>query len=479
MTTTTYGFNWSWVDSTSTTKRESDVVYQGGGTIYSFRQPSGGAISSSDISAFSKSIGQNLQKVRSDWRTYIRPVLNSLPAGNSDTRWSTAIGKGLPSKIDCFAYGVQGTTLFVFNDATSSKADGRYWESTEYRPKTIAEAFEDVYTAIAAVETTATSTASVDLDPLWAAIGEAYRNTDRATSVGSLDTRVGTLETYISQLNDDIYEPTTYPYQIGTPLPYSIANMLNQLLQLHNSGGWGSDPSDVNHTGVPAGAHTHPFTEVLPPPAPALTQSRSGSYTTLNNEVLRLRWEIQRTRGSSSWYTDVSYPYGGTASLSGHISAVGSGTPSSTNPHGLTYVNLGIDTYLDAIISFTGMSSYTDSNPTYSSTYYVTQSTSLQTAISDLDAAINAALGTAVVRMDYGPYDRSGLSETDRLQTPITITHSFNRKPVVNVIDTSDTVSYYMGMYTSPTYDVEIDYPDSNTFRIWTDAAVVEIIAFF
>jgi hypothetical protein len=478
--TTTYGFNWSWVSNTDATLNKSGVVYQGGGTIYAFRQPSGGAISSADLTAFGKSVGQNLQKVHSDWRTYIRPILNSLPAGNADTRWSTEIGKGLPSKIDCFAYGVQGTTLFVFNDATSSKADGRYWDSTEYRPKTIAEAFEDVYQALSEIETTLDDDTTVDLDPLWAAIGEAYRDTDRATTVGSLDSRVGTLETYISQLNDDIYEPTTYPYQIGTPLPYSIATMLNELLVLHNSGGWGADPSDVSHAGIMPSAHTHAFDEVLPPPAPANTQGRSGSYTTLENEVLRLRWEIQRTRGSTSWYSDVTYPYGGVADLKNHILAVGSGTPSASNPHGQNYIDMGVDTYLDAIVSFTGMSNYTDSNPTYTSTNYITQSDSLQDAVSDLDAALYSALGTAVVRMDYGPYDRSGLSETERMQNPIVVSHSFSRKPVINVIDAApEDGADYWGMYSSPDYDVEIDYPNNDTFRVWTDAAIVEIIAFF
>lgn len=477
--TTTYGFNWSWVEATGTTKRKSDVVYEGGGTIYSFRQPSGGAVSSSELSAFNKSVGQNLQNIRSDWRTYIRPILNSLPAGNSDNRWSTTLGKGLPSKIDCFSYGIQGTTLFVFNDANSTKADGRYWHSTEYRPKTIAEAFEDVYTAISEVDTATSSSSTVDLDPLWAAIGEAYRNTSRATSVGSLDTRVGTLESYVTQLNTDIYEPATFPYQIGSPLPFSIADMLNELLVLHNAGGWGSDPSTINHSGVVPAAHTHLFTEVLPPPAPALTQGRSGAYTTLSNEVQRLRWEIHRTRGSTSWYTDVSYPYGGTASLGGHISAVGGGTPSASNPHGINYIDVGVKPYLDAIIAYTGMTSYTDSAPTYTSTNYVTSGDPLETAISDLDAAILTALGSVVVRHDYGPYDRSAMSETDRANTPIVVNHGLAKKPVVNVIDSSSGISTYMGMYTAPTYDAEIDYPDNNTFRVWTDAAIVEIVAFF
>ena len=415
--TTSYGFNWSWVSAPASTKRESGVVYQGGGNIFSFRQPTGGIVSSSDLSAFSRSVAQNMQRIRSDWRTYIRPILNSLPAGNVDNRWSTTLGKGLPSKIDCFTYGLQGTTLFVFNDATSTNADGRYWHSTDFRPKTIAEAFEDVYESISDIELSVDDDTAADLDPLWAAIGEEYRVASRATTMGSLDTRVSTLSSYITQLNTDIYEPATFGYQIGTPLPYSIADMLNELLVLHGTAGWGTNPGSVSHSGLPVSSHTHTFAQVAPPPAAADTQARIGPYTTLDNEIKRLRWEIQRTRGSVNWYSDASYPFGGTASLAGHIAHVGGGVASSSNPHGIIYTDLGIDTYLDAIIAFTGMTNYTDSSPTYTSTNYVTSGTSLEEAIGDLDAAILSTIGTTVTRADYGPYDRSLLSETTRLQT--------------------------------------------------------------
>jgi len=475
-----FGFNWSWMAIPADTKKASGAVYQGGGTIFSFRQPSKGAISSTDLTAFSRSVGENLQKVRSDWRTYIRPVLNSLPAGNVDGRWSTDLGKGLPAKIDCFAYGIQGSTLFVFNDATSIKADGRYWDSTDLRPKTIAEKFEDLYQAMSEIQADLTDDTTADLDPLWAAIGENYRDSDRVAAVGSLDSRTGTLETYLAQLNDDIYDPTTFPtYQLGSPLPYSIADMLNAILQLHNVSGWGSDPSTVSHSPVAPAAHTHPFDEVTPTPAPSSTQGRSGTYVNLEHEVKRLRWEIHRTRGSTSWYSDVSYPHGGTASLGGHIAMVGAGTASSSNPHASTYVDTGANIVFNAVRSFTGMSSNSDSNPTYGSTYYVTQSVSLETAVGELDAAINSALGTVVVRVDYGPYDRSAMSVTDRANTPITINHLYNRKPVINVFDESPEGSDYWGLYSSPTYDVEIDYPDTNTVRIWTDAAVISVVAFF
>ena len=125
------------------------------------------------------------------------------------------------------------------------------------------------------------------------------------------------------------------------------------------------------------------------------------------------------------------------------------------------------------------MTSYTDTAPTYSSLNYVTQSSSLETAIGDLDNALSSvAAASNVQRIDYS-YDRSLLSETDRAQTPILVTHNLGKKPVINVIDSSPETSDYWGMYSSPTYEVQIDYPDNNSFRIWTDAAIIEVIAFF
>jgi hypothetical protein len=474
--TTSYGFNWSWVADTASTKRASDVVHQGGGTIFSFRQAAGGAISSSDLSAFSKSVGQNLQSIRSDWRTYIRPILNSLPAGNNDQRWSTSTGKGLPAKIDCFTYGVQGSTLFVFNDASSLKADGRYWYTAGNRPKTIAEAFEDVYTAINDVSSTVSDTTSVDFDPLWAAVGEAYRDSSRVAAVGSLDTRVGATETHLAQLNIDIYEPSTYSYQLGTPLLHSVAKNIEALLQIHGVAAWQSDPTGASHSAISPSAHTHTYDEVLPMLNITLTQARTTPYTSLENEILRLRWEIQRTRGSSSWYSDATDPVTSSAGdLSTHMNYVGKQIPSASNPHGVNYTDTGADTVFDVVRSFTGMSNNADSSPTYSSTTYVTQSGSLETAIGELDAAVASVSVSTVVRQDYS-YDRSSTPEHIRAQTPIPIAHNLGRKPIVEVLDTGRSDDDYWGIYISPADDVMIDHVDTNNVEVWTAAAKVEVI---
>jgi hypothetical protein len=479
---TSYGFNWSWMATAAETNRASSVVSQGGGTIFSFNTPSTGAISSSDLNAFVRSVAQNLQSIRSDWRNYTHPILNSLPAGNTDARWSTAAGKGLPEKIDCFVYGIQGSTLFVFNDADATKADGRYWDSATHRPKTIAEKFEDVYEAIANVSGETAAGGTVDLDPLWAAIGEGYRDGSYVGAVGSLDTRTGTLETYVAQLNKDIYDPDVYPtYQLGTPLKYSIADQLDAILKLHNvSGGWGANPAGVSHAGLPVAAHTHPFTDIKPPPPAAAVQARVGPYTSLENEVKRLRYEIQAVKGSSSWYSDAVSPWAPnpTVNLQQHVNYTGSGTVSATNPHGVHYTNTGADAVFDVVRAFTGMDSNTDATPDYAHTNYVTQNAPLETAIGELDNALYNWIGTTVVRQDYS-YDRSHLSETEREQTPVVINHGTGRKPIIHVLDVTPEEQDYWGMYGSPAVDLNVVHLDNNTVQIWTGAAVIEVIALF
>lgn len=59
--------------------------------------------------------------------------------------------------------------------------------------------------------------------------------------------------------------------------------------------------------------------------------------------------------------------------------------------HNLTDFDAGISGSLQNIYDFTGMSGRDDSSPTYSSTIYVTQGASLETAIGELDASIQAS----------------------------------------------------------------------------------------
>lgn len=480
-----YTWNWSWISSKENTKNASGSIPQSGGTLFSFRQATRGPANSADVNSAFTSVGTNIRRLWSNWITYTRPLFESLPAGDRDIRWSYQAGRGLPSKIDALTYGIQGATLFVFNDASATKADGRYWHSNDNRPKTIAEILEDLYGSIADIQSGSITSASssVDLNPLWAAIGHHYQDSSLTSLSTSLDARTGVLETYISQLSNDLYgnDEGYTSYGFGTPLDYSVAKNIDKLLQIHNiTGGWQSDPSSVSHSGVPAAAHEHPYDEITTTLVASDTQGRSGSTAYLENDIKRLRWEIQRTRGSSSWYSDATSPISGSpvATLQVHVNYVGSGTATTTNPHGINYVNTGASTMFGHVQSFTGQSSITDASPTYSSTNYVVQGSSLETAIGELDSAIVTVLGSAVIRRDYS-YDRSSLSETEREQTPITINHNVGRKPIINVLDVSPQEVDYWGMYVDNTRDVEIVHLNDNSLEIWTGAAVIEVIAIF
>jgi len=240
---TTYGFDMSWIDTPSTTNKSSNKVRLRTGSVYAFRQSYRGQVSSTELNAFAGSVGENIKSTQSNWATYTQPILNSLAAGNSDTRWD------LPKEVDAFTYGLQGSTLLVFNDATSSKADGRYWNTTTLRPKTIAESLEDLYETVAGMETTVTASSSAfDDTALWTAVGISYETTVK----DSLDTRATSLEGYISQLDNDIFEAPSdtidYSYGLGTPLLYSVAHNIDLLLKAHGiAAGWQASPVALSH----------------------------------------------------------------------------------------------------------------------------------------------------------------------------------------------------------------------------------------
>lgn len=473
-------FNWSWISSTANTLKSSVSIDQSNGIFYSYRAADRGVLSAADLRTSLDTIGTNINHQWRLWQNNIRPILDSLPAGSRDTRWR--YGKGLPTKIDALNYGVQGTTLFVFNDADATKASGRYWHLTDERPLTIAEAIEDLWTALSDLDITSISTGEdVNLEPLWAAIGHHYKDSSLTSLATSLDSRTSVLESYLNQLRNDIYgnDEGYTSYTFGAPLLYSIAQNIDYLLQIHNVTGWQADPSEVSHDGL-GGAeledHEHPYTDILPMPSVTLTQGRTTPYTSLYNDILRIRYEIQQTRGSTSWYTDATDPVTTSAgNLSTHMNYVGNGTSASNNPHGLNYEDIGVDEYLENIANFIGMGDYTiDEFPSYTSTNYITQSSTLEIAISDLDAAINDTIAGFVSSVSFGPEDRSSMSEATREITPITITHNRGALPAsVNVIDLSPESTSGEGMYSSPLLDVICDFPDNNTVRFWTAAAIV------
>lgn len=477
-------FNWSWINILKETLNFSQSVNNSGGVILPLLAADRGIVSSADLRNSINSISSNTNQQWRLWQNNIRPILDSLPAGTRDTRWRS--GKGLPPKIDALNYGVQGTTLFVFNDADEIKASGRYWKIEDERPITIAEALEDIWSALNDIEITdSTSEVDADLEPLWRAVGHRYQNSALTSISTSLDARTRILESNINQLTRDLYGNNEgYSWTFGSPLSFSVAQNIDYLLQIHNVTGWQADPSDVSHDGLggEVGAHNHAYTDILPMPDVALTQARVSPNSTLYNDILRLRYELQVVKGSTNWYSDSIDPVTTEAgSLSLHMSYVGNGTTAENNPHGLNYEDVGIDDLLDNIANFIGMTDYTtNESPNYTSTNYVTQSSNLEVAISTLDESISNAISGFVTSAYYGPFDRTGLSESQREETAITLVHNKGQNPAsVNVIDLSPEAESEEGMYSSPLIDIISDFPDSNTVRIWTSARIVSVSLIF
>jgi len=478
-------WNWSWVSTLDNTLKASDSIDQSGGTLYTYRAAKRGQLSAVELSTSIDSISTNINQQWRLWRTHIRPIIDSLPAGSRDQRWRPGIG--LPEKIDALKYGVQGTTLFVFNDATSVNAYGRYWDTTDERPKTIAEALEDVWTAISDIDTTTAATAGAFSDTaLWYAIGNRYEDASLTSASSSLDARTSQIESNINQLADDIYGVSEGfgPWTFGAPLSHSVAKNIDELLKLHNvSGGWQTDPTGISHSGIGGSSPPFAYTDISPMPTQTLSQARTTPYSTLYNEILRIRWEIARTRGTANYVTDATDPVtSGVADLSTHVNYVGSATPTSSNPHGVDLlIDLGAGAYFTNLARYTGMTDYTSGSemPTYTSVNYITQSTNLETAISALDTAVYSIISGGTVTRWEDDYDRSALSETVREQTAIVVTHNRGIYPLVQVLDLSPTEEDYYGQYVSPAIEVNIVHVDENTFEVWSNAAILKVIALF
>jgi hypothetical protein len=469
-------FNWNWVNSSIDTLKASSSIDKGSISLTSLKTPDKGILKASEIKNSIDSANSSITQVWRTWTSTIKPILDSLPAGQRDNRWRD--GRGLPSKIDALVYGIQGTTLFAFNDATGAVADGRYWHSVDSRPKTISEVLEDLWDAISDLEGTSTTPGeSTDLDPVWAAIGNHYKDPLLTSASSSLDYRTGVLETIAAMSYTALFDGFS-----GSPLAHSIAKNIDRILKIHGiSGGWQNNPDSVNHNSVVPGAHDHAYTDIKPAPLSTLEANRAATVSSLYVDVQRLRYEITRTKGSLSWNQDVASPWQTLptyTTLSDHINFVGSGTASSTNPHGVDYTDVGADTVFSNIANYIGMPDYTSSAaPIYSSTYYITQGNPIIDALNELDTAFHTYLGGGtVVRATY-EYDRSAMTEEERLTTPIVVSHNTGKKPILSVLDASPE-EYVSGMYSSP-LDLNIIHVSNNEFQVWTGAAVVEIIALY
>jgi hypothetical protein len=425
-------------------------------------------------------------------------IVDSLAAGGADTRWN------LRKEIDVHTYGIDGSTVFVFNEASSAVADGYYWDATEKRPLTIAEIIEDYRGRINVLEAASSDSSTsfpTDLNDLWTAVGWAYDSTSgKASGSASLDYRTGTLETNVDHLASDVYgdartasgvDPGWTGWSWGqSSFSYGINEYLHYLAVLHGVNPKSAEsPWDVDHDS--GSVVTLPIDQDEVTSTGYTSADRLAVWVnTLEFDMKRIRYEVEYTRGVSFASGNINGPFvtdyptssDREQTLYSHINFTDNNpsivTASQYNPHAVSYKRTGAEALFTTTRSFTGQSSETDGSPTYStwtggSLQYLTDGDSLEKSAGLLDAAIS----TQVVRQEA--YVARGGTEFWRETNAITVTHNQGKKPVVNVLDLAPESEDAYGMYASWTRDANVVHQDDNELEVWTGSEEVLIIMIF
>lgn len=476
---------WNWNTITGT-KKESKRVRQSAASLTARSLPSRGSWDISKLNSIHTETLNDVVKLFSQWNTTIQPILNSLSAGGSDTRWG-----GLRNEIDAIEYGLDGTTLFVFQDASPSNFDGRYWNTNDKRPYTIAEVLEDHEGRISFIEEQESSSfdsASFDDSDLWTAIGFGKQPGSVVSSAS--DSLHGTqlmIQSNLEKIAKDVYginnnDPSWPDYLTtwnGPVFKFGIYEYLAYITQLHGVDMTNfEDPWNVAHDTL--GAHTHPQSEIEGSGYSTLGRGL-GLPGDLEEDLKRIRYEIGFLRGTNWQSGDQDGPFeitpgDSTQSFVSHINITGSGTASSSNPHGVNYTNTGADIIFGYSAEYVGQDSITDVIPNYTSTNYISVGQNLTAAISSLDSQLYTLVdSTAVQRQEY-TVDRSEHTEAYRASNPIIIAHNLGRKPIVQVLDLGDYSEDIYGQYQSIDQFGNVVHNDNDEIEVWSDVEKVLII---
>ena len=334
-------------------------------------------------------VSHDLINLSREWNSIAYPIFGSLPQGASDTRWD------LDSTLNPVVNGLDGTQMFMDNNANSTLDDGRYYNSTNERPKTLKEIAEALQSNINEINEAVQLIEILGGEGLTeeqkAKIGLNIFNPFQASASDSIDGRSKRNEFNVIQLAKDIYGATFALDGNGEPnLSNSMRDMLDALLELHD-GDFDNDITlqhQINNDDIIAGADIEQTK--VDQSASYVVLNRSASVDTLEDDLNRLRYEVGILRGNNNWEADFSgIPYAGAPiSLKGHVEDVGTGIPSAINPHGLAPADIGLTTILSAVVTFTGMDNDTDSTPDYTSNNYININDPLETALGKLDTAL-------------------------------------------------------------------------------------------
>ena len=195
-------------------------------------------------------VQSDVSQIVSEYNAEIQPILDSLPQGRADTRW-TLTDDVYPKKN-----GLDATQIFVDNDATSKTSGGRYWRLDSSRPKTIEEVLNTFYsdllsqadqlrTEVSSLSSTGIPSRAVGL------IGNNIFDASQASGSTSIDSRLSNSELHIFQLARDLYDDTYDSWTaagVGLLTNRSLRDMVDDLLSLHNSS-WDTTTS-ASHSGV-------------------------------------------------------------------------------------------------------------------------------------------------------------------------------------------------------------------------------------
>lgn len=99
-------------------------------------QRKSGPTSSEQINDFQSEVIRDLSALQFSWNNFVVPLTATIPDGTDDPA------------INAFSTGLDGKTLYVKSDATSTFAFGRYYNVVKDRPNTVYEQLTNVYTYI-------------------------------------------------------------------------------------------------------------------------------------------------------------------------------------------------------------------------------------------------------------------------------------------------------------------------------------------
>ena len=363
--------------------------------LISRRLPSRGA--GLDTDTWNSTIDEilaDLSNISDELNLKIIPMLNTLPDGTDD------------ADINAFGNYLDGANIYADNEATSISDDGYFWDTTDSRPSTIKESMLTIYDYVDAVkvylENLINSGGGEDsgelTDAQKAAIGWHIFDVTKSSSSTSLDGKSEINRLNINQLALDIYGSTGTLKNDGTAslVNYDIKEMISALLTQHG-GTWDSDITLIHlisNDDIVAGTGMSDPITASKVGITGLVDAWDGTPSNLNDDINNIRYKVKELKGTAAWTTALTPLYtGGADSLEDLlVSTKGTGTKSASNPWGYAYTDIegltaGVNV-LGNIQLFTGQADATDFSPAYSTTHYVTNGTSLETAIGALDLGL-------------------------------------------------------------------------------------------